>query len=359
MKASKSRYLATAFILTAAFHVPAQAENLTIQGNPSGSEVVIQLDPSLAGKKIQVFAAASQATHQVADIAVAGGGGEVVTAQGFSFLATEPELNGVAAGGIPLELYASAEKYDQLIIPLDDGSDGGGSSSSIPGGGGGDPDPSCGCLTPEVKEQLLAAFRRNNPNLTEQAFCKLWPAPPSGSCGSSGSSSSEGSELGGKKSVSATAFIPFNRCDPKLRHGVVVTIDLKDVAADKLTGRSLVVATKLRKQKGQSKAAFKISDGKKFPGWISLTASLSNHSPTDQIQFVNYDGHSRLRVRTASKRGDIVPYNQVNYKRTPINNMLKGGRGTVEVTKYGEGYSFCANFTKRKRQEFNGYKKMR
>ena len=358
MKASRIRYLTTAFILTAAFHVPAKAQNLTVQGNPSGSEVVIQLDPSMAGKKIQVFTAASQATHQVADIAVAGGGGEVVTVQGFSFAASEPALNGVASGGIPLDLYYSAERYQQLTIPLDDGSDGGGASSSIPGGGG-EPDPSCGCLTPEVKEQLLAAFRRNNPNLTEQAFCQIWPAPPSGSCGSSSSSSSEGSELDGKKSVSATAFIPFNRCDPKLRHGVVVTIDLKDVASDKLTGRSLVVATKLRKQKGQSKAAFKISDGKKFPGWISLTASLSGYSPTDQIRFVSYRGQSRLRVRTASTRGDIVPYNMVNYKRTPINNMLKGGRGTVEVTKYGEGYSFCANFTKRKRQEFNGYKKMR
>lgn len=359
MKFRKISYLASALVINISIAGTLQAQNLTIEGNPSGSDVVIQLDPSMAGKKIQVFAAAPQPTHQVADIVVAGGGGEVVTAQGFSFAVTEPALNGVVSGGTPLELYYSAEKYDQLTVPVGDGSGDGGSSSSAPSGGNVDQDPNCGCLTQEVKDQLLAAYRRINPNLTEQEFCRLWPAPPSGSCGDGGSSSSAGSGLNDGKIVSATAFIPFNRCDTKLRHGIVVTIDLKGIAADKLSGRSLVVATKLRKQRGDSKAAFKISDGKKFPGWISLTASLSGYSPTDRIQFVNYNGKSRQRVRTASRRGDIVPYNNVNFKRTPINNMLTGGRGTVEVTKYGEGYSFCANFTKRKRQEFNGYKKMR
>jgi hypothetical protein len=325
----------------------ASAETLYQEVSPSGEEAVINLDPSMAGKTLKLFAAATNPNHQTADIVMMGIGGERMSVESFTMNGAETAREALEGGSSGLPFWFDGQGFPSRVVP---GRDGAGDSQ-------------CGCLTDSQKVNLLAVMRKNGfPYLTTEGLCWGMGQAPGGVC-AGGAVSADAGALA--STLLATSFVPYNRCVPTLRHGVAVVIDFSGVPASVLEGKSLRVAITMRKFRGRSGsnwATFKISDGKKFPGWISLTEVVSPDTTLDDIRFVTWQDRgkskSEERVRKASRRGDYVYYGSKLYRRTPISGLLTGGKGTVEVSRYGEGYSFCAKFTKKNRQNFNGYRKM-
>ncbi|NDC36743.1 MAG: hypothetical protein EBZ48_01685 [Proteobacteria bacterium] len=335
-------------VLLAVGHVIncAAAQPLYWEANSGGSDLVIPLDPGMAGKTISVYAVGASASFQSADIAVRGSGGEHIRVDGFAVSSNETALDGISQGSNPLSLWFFESSAAERLVPGRD----------TPR------DPTCGCLSEAQKVNLLAILRQqDNAAWTSDRLCQVVGTPAGGRC----DGAAEPNQFDRLAStVFATAFVPVNRCVSSYRPGVVVHIDLTNIPTASLQSGQVTVAIRIRRFLGQSKtnwATFKISDGKKFPGWIALTERVGHGSERDQMRFVSWAGGGRgripARVRAASRRGDILYYSGRRFNRTPIGALLTGGKGTVEVSRYGEGYGFCANFTTHARQNFNGYRK--
>jgi hypothetical protein len=318
----------------------AQADTLYREGNSLGQDTFINLDPSMAGKTLAVYAVSENPDFQSVDIAVQGIEGAVVTAESFAIDGGENVLEALPQT-TPLALWFNGSRFDRMLLQSHD--------------------LRCGCLTETEKAQKLAQYQVWWPGLTMEQMCDIVMLSDGAQCGDD---VLVGGDSGSIPPIYATAFVSYNRCIPSFRPGVVVKVDLTNVPASSLQDRHLVVVIRIRRffgRSGSNWAKFKVSDGKKFPGWIALTEVVSPDGTLDDIQFVDWsaggNGKAVARARNIPKRGDALFYGSRLYKRTPIGKFLTGGRGTVEVSRYGEGYGFCAKFTKRARQNFNGFRK--
>lgn len=304
------------------------------QVNSTGADTTIPLDSSMAGQILMIYAASADPDAQSADIAVQGLGGEEVSVDSFSVADGESVREALERGSAPTTLWFDRAEFSRMKLTA--------------------LDPGCGCLTAQQQSDLLALYQRWVPAMTAEDLCRTVALPEGSVC----------DESQAAPTIYATAFIPYNRCLSSLRPAVVVKVNLSRVSGASLTGAHLTVAIRMRRffgRSGSNWATFKMSDGRKFPGWIALTEVVSPDGTLDDLRFVHWssaEGRVPSRVRAVPRRGDQLYYGGRLFKRTPIGKLLTGGRGTVEVSRYGEGYSFCARFSTKARQNFNGYRKL-
>jgi hypothetical protein len=158
------------------------------------------------------------------------------------------------------------------------------------------------------------------------------------------------------QAIRVTSILSKDACAKaaKSKYLVAVEYTLSGVSADVVSrGVTLGVTASIRKHEGSKASTIKpVSDGKFAPNPLLLMSTLGSGA-REKVRVLKW---SKGKVKSAKelKIHDYIFYRGLMLTRSVVGGVLKGGKGTFEISDGVKAYGVCFAL-KKSRQRANGY----